>query len=1380
MPFIANPVIFGGAEVELANAITYSTNSNSVYVTGAFSSTAIGINGANTLVNTDSGLSTDTFVLALDANTLAVVSGFGTQGFQKFGGSGFDEGVAITASASAVYVAGRFISVDAGIGGAGTTLYSGGGTDAFVIALNPATGAALPGFGTAGVQTIAGHGEDQALGVAVSGNTLFVTGDFTGGDLGIGGVGSIASLGLTDGFVASLNASSGAAIPAFGTTGITRFGGSNSDSCSAIAVSGPLVFVAGSSSSTDIPIGGVTGSSAGLRDAFVLALDFNTSAPSTTFGNAHGAVFFGGSDDDQGAAIGAFGTAVYVAGTNASLNAGINGPGKFNGKDFLGFLLPLDRLSGSPVFPAITSPLAVLGTVNQPFSYTITSNPAFTSSSAVALPPGLSFDAPTGVISGTPTLALTFQIPISVTVSGADGTTSAILMIAIVDDRIANMYPPVITGGDTAVALDAAGNRYVCGQFTDARDFNPMPGIDAHMSAGQQDVFVTRFNADGSYAWTQTFGGSDTDVVFGVAVDNGTVYVGGSFKSSDAGIGGPGNYKTLGNFDAFVMALNATTGNAVPGFGVGGVQIIGGMLDDNCFAIAAAGGVVYGTGSFSSHDAGIGGLGAVNNAGDSNAFVFALNGTTGAPKTAFGSGGIQTFGGNAVDSGNGLIVANGAIYITGYLSSLNGGIGGTGTNNPAGGTDIFVVALDPVNGTALPGFGNAGVALYGGVQNEFGNGIAFGNGGLFVAGVAFDATSLGSGIVVKFDAATGAIVPGFGTGGVQTFGGTGDDLAIAVATLNNAVYVAGNYTGDAALGGGTMVSSASGTQDAYILALDQTTGLGLSGFGTGGVQTFGGSAFDGAAAIAAGNGSVFVAGEFFSTDAGTAGTGLFDAARFNGYLLKLDAATGSAAPVITGTLTASGNSGATFSYTITASNNPLSFTASPLPSGLALVGDTISGILPAADTYNITLTATNGFGTSPDATLVLIVAPTGPPNLPAIDVLDSTQNPVKLGDAVTITLSASESGVTSLQYDIDFGDGTPHISGNIASGVPMDFPHSYTAEGGFTVLVTVTDGANMDMKSYTQSVVAPASGGEGIPNISDGTVTQTVTNPVDNLIINVQSSEGGVITLDIDASVLHLRAPVIIQTDWGDVAGRTSTTIGSHPVHQYRQRGVFVATVRAKDKATGMTMGMGRKTLVLSAKETGQLTATPLNERVKVPPPQGPLLDNSDDTTITLKAFSGKFLFTATKNDTCAFTGTFKLPVGFNPAQLHDFSIGMGNITYDAMVNEKGVGKALGSIGLKKLKLTYKVKKGKVATGIETAQIAATFTVPGMVNNGFDTEGVSPRSTDLDAKKRSAARNIQVGFQLDGAAFEAPIPVTLVVSKKSDFGTVSGRRSVVH
>ncbi|MDP5001863.1 MAG: choice-of-anchor D domain-containing protein, partial [Flavobacterium sp.] len=88
--------------------------------------------------------------------------------------------------------------------------------------------------------------------------------------------------------------------------------------------------------------------------------------------------------------------------------------------------------------------------------------------------------------------------------------------------------------------------------------------------------------------------------------------------------------------------------------------------------------------------------------------------------------------------------------------------------------------------------------------------------------------------------------------------------------------------------------------------------------------------------------------------------------------------TGISAPVITSNLTASGNQGSAFTYTIIATNLPTSYNATGLPAGLSI--DTVTGVISGtpsvSGTFNVTISATNGVGT--DTETLVITLGTGP------------------------------------------------------------------------------------------------------------------------------------------------------------------------------------------------------------------------------------------------------------------------------------------------------------------------------------------------------------------------------------------------------------------
>ena len=113
------------------------------------------------------------------------------------------------------------------------------------------------------------------------------------------------------------------------------------------------------------------------------------------------------------------------------------------------------------------------------------------------------------------------------------------------------------------------------------------------------------------------------------------------------------------------------------------------------------------------------------------------------------------------------------------------------------------------------------------------------------------------------------------------------------------------------------------------------------------------------------------------TTAGTNSTVALSASNAGGTGSKTVTITVAANPVvpaITSALTEAGSAGTVFSYQITATNTPTSYSATPLPAGLSVnASGLIAGTPTAPGTTNVTLKATNASGVSAPATLVVTI-----------------------------------------------------------------------------------------------------------------------------------------------------------------------------------------------------------------------------------------------------------------------------------------------------------------------------------------------------------------------------------------------------------------------
>jgi len=441
-------------------------------------------------------------------------------------------------------------------------------------------------------------------------------------------------------------------------------------------------------------------------------------------------------------------------------------------------------------------------------------------------------------------------------------------------DLVAQSYPPVVAGSCFSMTTDISGNCYLTGQFSGTLDFNPMVGEDSKTSVGATDCFVTKYNFDGSYAWTQTFGGTGDDGGVGIAVSNGVVYVCGQFNSADAGGGGIGTYASSGAYDAFILALNASNGSLV------WFQKFGGTSNDYGKAIAVSGSTVYALTVFTSGDAGVGGTGALSSSGFMDACVVALNANNGS------SVWTQKLGGGQSDYGNCIAVSESTVYVGGQFLSGDFGVGGPGAFSSSGGWDAFVAALSGADGSPL------WLQKFGGSGTDLGLGITVTGSSVYFVGnfVGTDAGVGGLGSVASSGASDGFVLALNASNGsqqwVQTFGGTGTDDCSRVAVSGSTVYVAGNTASTDAGFGGLGTLGTSGLNDVAVMALNLANGS------PGWLQKFGGTADDTVGGLAVVGSTVLVAGPSASTDAGVGGTGTFNSTGFGGFLLRLDSTTG--------------------------------------------------------------------------------------------------------------------------------------------------------------------------------------------------------------------------------------------------------------------------------------------------------------------------------------------------------------------------------------------------------------------------------------------------------------------------------------------------------
>ena len=324
----------------------------------------------------------------------------------------------------------------------------------------------------------------------------------------------------------------------------------------------------------------------------------------------------------------------------------------------------------------------------------------------------------------------------------------------------------IYTDQGYGIAVDSSGNSYITG-----RTGGDLGGTG---NAGGDDVFVAKYDTNGSQVWVRQFGTTGSEVGRGIAVDSGgNSYIIGN-TTGDFGVGG-----YAGEGDAFIAKYN-TSGSQV------WIRQIGTTQSDSGYGIAVdSSGNSYITG-------GTGGNLAGSNAGSIDVFVAKYD-TNGNMQW------LRQFGSITAEYGFGIALdSTGSSYVTGYtFGNLDG------TN--AGGDDVFIAKYDTDGGPVW-------ISQFGTTVNDRGYGIAVdSSGNSYVTGYTFgnlDGTNAGfeDVFVAKYDTNGSQVW-------VRQFGTTMNDFTtdIAVDSGGNS-YITGYTWGD--LGG-----TNAGSYDIFIWAV---------------------------------------------------------------------------------------------------------------------------------------------------------------------------------------------------------------------------------------------------------------------------------------------------------------------------------------------------------------------------------------------------------------------------------------------------------------------------------------------------------------------------------------------------------------------------------
>ena len=320
------------------------------------------------------------------------------------------------------------------------------------------------------------------------------------------------------------------------------------------------------------------------------------------------------------------------------------------------------------------------------------------------------------------------------------------------------------------LAVDGSGNVYVTGTTSGA--------FDGNTAAGQQDIFLVKYDSAGAKAWSRQYGTGTTDWALGIAVSGaGDVYVAAAF---DDDIDSSTN---AGGFDAGVIKYNtAGTRQWTRQFGT--------VADDYSYGITLDGsGNVYVAGTTEGDldganagqrdwfvrkydsagmadwtrqvgSAALDYVRSVTTDADGNVFVVGSGGADFDGNTSAGgfdlvvvkynSAGVKQWskqiGSDNYDYGQGVATdASGAVYITGYSEA-----GFDGHTNLGAGSDAVLVKYDAAGVKQWSRqFGTSTIDVTSGLSSVGGNVFVTGS----TDGTLEDRTNLGSydGFVIKYD-----------------------------------------------------------------------------------------------------------------------------------------------------------------------------------------------------------------------------------------------------------------------------------------------------------------------------------------------------------------------------------------------------------------------------------------------------------------------------------------------------------------------------------------------------------------------------------------------------------------------------------------------------
>ena len=251
------------------------------------------------------------------------------------------------------------------------------------------------------------------------------------------------------------------------------------------------------------------------------------------------------------------------------------------------------------------------------------------------------------------------------------------------------------TGSDTGYGIAVLGTDvYIAGNMSATANFNtPSNGSSNTIaSAGNNDIFVAKFNGSGTFQWARRAGGTGVDNAGGIAVSGTDVYITGYMDANTVNFNTPssGSSNTItsvGGFDMFIAKFNSSgtfqwakrAGGATTDVG-NGITVLG----TDIYVV----GNINGTANFNTPSAT--GSNEIISAGAADVYVAKYNdaGTLQWAKRGGGTGADQCFG---------VIATSNHVFITGGFSgtanfNTPSASGSNELSTVSTGSDMFLVS----------------------------------------------------------------------------------------------------------------------------------------------------------------------------------------------------------------------------------------------------------------------------------------------------------------------------------------------------------------------------------------------------------------------------------------------------------------------------------------------------------------------------------------------------------------------------------------------------------------------------------------------------------------------------------------------------------------